>query len=195
MSFSTILSLEGGFWVGGADSLSASGFCFLESSEALESDMFNSENAKLVLKRLEDNYRDIGEINRRIGDRATIIVGATATGFGLITNMRNTVPGLFSSFLFFIAAVLLLACFGFGMLCLWPRNSSQPGSVDIKHLWKYYIEVLEDVTMAHTIDDLCDTIADRRENNEKMGLYFKLSLGVGGASLFFLSLSELLASV
>ena len=152
------------------------------------------ENAKLALETLTANYREISEINKRTGDRTTIVLGATVTAFGLIVKLSDGPLSGWSLFFLCTAIVCLAGCFFFAVATLFPKKGEQPGVTDVDGIWKEYVCVTRESAYANTMSDLCRVLRLRRETGKKMARMFKWTIVFGALSLICASCSELISA-
>lgn len=155
--------------------------------------MSDPENMKMALEMVNANYREITEINKRTGDRTTIILGATVTAFGLIAKLSDG-PTAGGSLLFLCLALIgLAACFFSAVVALFPKAGEQPGSTDVDFLWKEYVLVDRASAYANTMNDLCRVLRLRRETGIKTSYWFRCVILSGAFTLVCISISEALS--
>ena len=152
--------------------------------------MSDPENAKLALNMLNANYREISEINKRTGDRTTIVLGATVTAFGLIVKLSDGPVSGWSLFFLCTALCGLTACFFSAVITLFPKAGEQPGSTDVDFLWDEYVNVDQEAAYANTMSDICRVLKLRRNIGLRMSWWFRCVIVSGAFTLICVALSE-----
>lgn len=156
--------------------------------------MFEPDNAKLAIEVLRKNHQEQSEINKRTGDRTTIVLGATVTSFGLLIKLSDGPSTGLSLLALILSIVSLSFCFIVAIYTLFPKKGEQPGSTDIDFIWGEYVEVLPESAYANTMNDLCRVIRVKREIGQKMSQGFRCVILSSGVTLLLVALSEALAA-
>lgn len=154
----------------------------------------HSSNSKLVIDTLRDNFREVTEIGKRFGDRMTILMGITATGFGLLVKLSDKQVNGVSVLLLIAAVVGLLCCFGIAALAMFPKKSLQPGSTDVDFLWAEYVARDPEQAEANVIADICHALRHRRNDCDRLSYWFRIQIIVAGFTLLCVVISELISA-
>lgn len=153
--------------------------------------MENEPQCKLVLDRLSKNLDEMTELIKRTGDRVILVLGATATAFGLIMRMSPPPQSDLAIGLVILAIASLASCFVIAILALMPKEGEQPGSTDVDEIWEHLITKDMEAAAANAMNDLCRVIRHRRTTNERMNRWFTLLLFVSGLTLALVSSSQI----
>jgi hypothetical protein len=151
-----------------------------------------SGNAKLVLELMKDNYKEVTEINKRLCDRMTIVLGLTVTGFGLIIKMDDKSHTMWSSLFLGVSLAGLALCFLTAIRGLFPKRGEQPGKCDVDFLWAEYVAVDEEAAFANVLNDICVVLKSRREVGVKMAWWFRTEISMSALTVLSVSVSELI---
>lgn len=153
--------------------------------------MENPKNAERVLDLLWKNYSEQNEINKRIADRVTIVLGVTATAFGFVAKLPSVDNhGVFYAVMLILSLLCLLAAFVIGSLVWSPRDGLQPSFMSLEEIWHHQIVVSEDTAVANLINDLCLVIEESRERTGIIAKWFTRCLMLCGASLVLVVMSS-----
>lgn len=154
----------------------------------------DSANSKLVIDTLKDNYREAVEIGKRFGDRMTILMGITATGFGLLIKLTDKPVTGCSMWLLISAVIGLLLCFAISALALFPKQSHQPGTTDVDFLWEHYVSVKPEQAEANVMSDLCHCVRKRRAECALLSFWFRIQIIMAGITMLCVVMSELISA-
>ena len=192
-----MISSDAGGFVTGA----LAGFCMPVGLPVFPLDSFfggvvmNSlSNAKHVLDVVRDNYKEMFDVGKRLGDRMTILMGITATGFGLIVKLSDEALAGWSLCLLCLAVAGLLGCFGIAAVALFPKRAEQPGSTDIDFLWQHYVAIADESAIANVLNDACDCLRKRRAACDVLSWWFRLQIVVSALTLLSAAASEMVSA-
>jgi uncharacterized membrane protein YdfJ with MMPL/SSD domain len=88
-------------------------------------------NGKRVHDTLVENLKEVSEMIKRTGDRMTVVLGATVTGFGLIVKLDDSKSTGWAVVLLVCSMIFLIATFVSAIIGLFPKRGEQPGSADV----------------------------------------------------------------
>lgn len=171
----------------------ADSFCF--ESLLLESDMSIEENAKRAYEIISENLKEVSEMIKRTGDRMTVVLGATITGFGLIVKLDDSKSTGLALGLLCFSIFCLVCTFVAAIVGLFPKKGEQPGSTDVDSIWADLVAVAPEIAFANSINDLCRVIRQRRDLNIKMNWWFRITLIFAVLTLSCCAISEAVASM
>lgn len=153
------------------------------------------EQGKMAYATLTENLREISEMIKRTGDRMTVVLGATVTGFGLIIRLNdNSATGW--SLVFLSASILFLVLtFLSTVIGLSPKQGEQPGSTDVDEIWANFISVPAESALANSMNDVCRVIQQRRAVNMRMNFWFRVTIVCAAVALMCVAIGKAMFSV
>ncbi len=152
-------------------------------------------NGKRVHDTLVENLKEISEMIKRTGDRMTVILGATVTGFGLIVKLDDSTSTGWAFATLISSMIFLIATFVTAIVGLFPKKGEQPGSTDIDTLWADFVAVSPENALANSLNDLCRVLRQRREINIKINWWFRITLINATLTLVSVAASEAISSM
>lgn len=148
-----------------------------------------SKNVDRMLDLLWRNYQEQVTINRRISDRAAVILGGVVALVGLLART----PG--SSGLQFVAgivaAVSLIGAFWFACTLWKPYQSEQPGTTDIDRLWADTVGIAEEHAAANLLSDICRSIRVVRQSTDRIADRFRWFTGCCSLAVLAMAISAI----
>lgn len=152
-------------------------------------------NGKRVHDTLVENLKEVSEMIKRTGDRMTVVLGATVTGFGLIVKLDDSKSTGWAVVLLVCSMIFLIATFVSAIIGLFPKRGEQPGSTDVDVLWADFVAVSPECALANSMNDLCKVLRQRREINIKMNWWFRITLISATLTLIAVAVSEAISSM
>jgi uncharacterized membrane protein YdfJ with MMPL/SSD domain len=152
-------------------------------------------NGKRVHDTLVENLKEISEMIKRTGDRMTVVLGATVTGFGLIVKLDDSKSTGLAFALLISSMIFLIVTFISAIIGLFPKKGEQPGSTEIDTLWADFVEVSPESALANSLNDLCRVLRQRRDINIRMNWWFRFTLISATLTLISVAVSEAIASM
>ena len=152
-------------------------------------------NGKRVHDTLVENLKEISEMIKRTGDRMTVVLGATVTGFGLIVKLDDSKSTGLAFVLLISSMIFLIVTFGSAIIGLFPKKGEQPGSTDVHALWSDFVAVSPENAIANSLNDLCRVLRQRRDINIRMNWWFRFTLISATLTLISVALSEAFSSL
>ena len=152
-------------------------------------------NGKRVHDTLVENLKEISEMIKRTGDRMTVVLGATVTGFGLIVKLDDSKSTGLAFVLLISSMIFLIVTFGSAIIGLFPKKGEQHGSTDVHALWSDFVAVSPENAIANSLNDLCRVLRQRRDINIRMNWWFRFTLISATLTLISVALSEAFSSL
>jgi hypothetical protein len=152
-------------------------------------------NGKRVHETLVENLKEISEMIKRTGDRMTVVLGATVTGFGLIVKLDDSKSNGMAFLLLILSMVFLIVTFVSAIIGLFPKKGEQPGSTDVDTLWADFVAVSPENALANCLNDLCRVLRQRRDINIRINWWFRFTLISATFTLICVAVSEAISSL
>lgn len=187
------ISVDDGGRLIGMSAKEACSFVLVSSSSEgsrMSSDAPEWQKADLVLATLRANYNELLENNRRLTDRALVVISSVVAGFGLLHGLNNKPMNRLSLALLLASLVCMACAFGFCYCILSPKTGAQPGKNTLEDSWRHFMAKPSDTAIANTIGDICDSIGTKMELLKVNARYMRYLLIASFACMMLIVLSE-----